>query len=247
MTAHPAAPLHDPSERDQYGSAADYAYARLRTAIIERQFTPGRRMREIELADWLGISRTPTRHALSRLEIEGLLEVRPRIGLVVSSLDETAMEELYEMRAALEGTAAAMAAHHASRREIETLVQLVKDEAGLRPAADVLYRHNLAFHGAIYAAAHNRFLMKSLQALHDAITLLGPTTLGTKGRSLDAAKEHRRIVEAIAQRDAARAEKEARAHILKAVDIRRAMLRGVTEQVSPIRGSHKRKSKGEKS
>ena len=93
-------------------------------------------MREIELASWLGISRTPTRHALSRLEIEGLLEVRPRTGLVVSSLDETAMEELYEMRAVLEGAAAAMAAHHASPREVAALEQLIKEEARLPIRSD---------------------------------------------------------------------------------------------------------------
>ena len=206
---------------------------------------PGRRMREIEIASWLGISRTPTRHALSRLEIEGLLEVRPRTGLVVSSLDETAMEELYEMRAVLEGAAAAMAAHHASSREVAALTQLVEDEARL-PADPILrYRHNLAFHRAIYAAAHNRFLMKSLHALHDAVALLGPTTLGAKGRLPDAAREHRLIVEAIAQRDGIRADKAARAHILKAVELRRMMLRnGVSEAGAPG-SSKKRANKGE--
>ena len=59
-------------DRDQFASAADYAYAALRKEIVEGRFPPGRRMREIELAQLLGISRTPTRQALSRLELEGL-------------------------------------------------------------------------------------------------------------------------------------------------------------------------------
>jgi DNA-binding GntR family transcriptional regulator len=244
MMTHPAAPLRDPADRDHYGSAADYAYAKLHWAIVEGHFTPGRRMREIELASWLGISRTPTRHALARLEIEGLLEVRPRTGLVVSSLDETAMEELYEMRAVLEGAAAAMAAHHASAREVAALNQLVEDEALLPADPSVRYRHNLSFHRAIYAAAHNRFLMKSLHALHDAIALLGPTTLGTKGRLPDAAREHRLIVEAIEQKDRIRADKEARGHILKAVELRRVMLRSSVNQVGAPEKFRNRTQKG---
>ncbi len=64
-------------DRSKFASATDYAYATLRRAIIEGRFAPGRRMREIELAEHLGISRTPTRQALTRLELEGLLNLRP--------------------------------------------------------------------------------------------------------------------------------------------------------------------------
>jgi DNA-binding GntR family transcriptional regulator len=212
-----------PVERDRYGSAADYAYAALRREIVEGRFAPGRRMREIELASWLGISRTPTRQALSRLEVEGLVALQPRAGLVVSTLDAAATEELYEMRSALEGTAAAMAARHGSARDVEALVQLVETEGTLPEDPAIRYRHNLAFHGAIYQAAHNRYLMKSLQALNDAIALLGPTTMGMEGRLADAHEEHRRIVAAIAAKDGEEADREARAHVGRALDLRRRM------------------------
>jgi DNA-binding GntR family transcriptional regulator len=182
-------------------------------------------MREIELASWLGVSRTPTRHALSRLELEGLLTLKPRTGLVVASLDDDAMDELYEMRSVLEGAAAAMAARHASARDLDTLVAMVEKETALPPDPVMRYRHNLSFHSAIYAAAHNRFLMKSLHALNDAIALLGPTTMAAEGRLEDAASEHRGIVDAIASQDPARAEQEARTHVLKALGLRRAMRR----------------------
>jgi DNA-binding GntR family transcriptional regulator len=211
-------------DRAQFGSASDYAYAALREAIVARRFPPGRRMREIELAEWLGVSRTPTRQALSRLEIEGLLSLRPRDGLIVSALDATATEELYEMRAAIEGAAATMAARHASARDIETLTQLVDREADLAKNAAARYQHNLTFHQALYTAAHNRFLVKSLHALHDVIALLGPTTLGVEGRFRDACNEHQRIVRAIAAGDAQRAGMEASDHVLKALSIRKAML-----------------------
>ena len=210
-------------DRDQFGSAADYAYAALRRAIVDRRFPPGGDARD-RLADWLGVSRTPTRQALSRLEIEGLLSLRPRDGLIVSALDTQATEELYEMRAALEGAAAAMAARHASARDIAALNELVDKGASVAKDATSRYRHNLAFHGALYTAAHNRFLMKSLHALHDVIALLGPTTLGVDGRFHDACKEHARIVRAIAAGDAPRALTEASGHVLQALSIRKAML-----------------------
>src|SRR3954470_16827725 len=111
----------------RFAPPADYAYASLRREIIEGRFAPGRRMREIELSEHLGISRTPTRQALTRLELEGLLNLRPRTGLVVSTLDLDAVEELYEMRAALEGTAAAMAAMHASPKDLAALDRLVAE------------------------------------------------------------------------------------------------------------------------
>jgi DNA-binding FadR family transcriptional regulator len=123
----------------------------------------------------------------------------------------------------VEGTAAAMAARHGSARDVEALVQLVETEGTLPEDPAIRYRHNLAFHGAIYQAAHNRYLMKSLQALNDAIALLGPTTMGMEGRLADAHEEHRRIVAAIAAKDGEEADREARAHVGRALDLRRRM------------------------
>lgn len=208
--------------RDGYDSAADYAYAALREGILDGRYAPGRRMREVELASLLGISRTPTRLALSRLENDGLIELRPRAGLVVASLDAHATEELYEMRAALEGTAAALAARHASARDLDALQHLVAEEAALPDDPAVRFRHNRVFHHALYQAAHNRFLMKSLQALHDSIALLGPTTMRTAGRAAAAQAEHQRIVEAIVARNADAADRCAQAHVVQALAIRRA-------------------------
>ncbi|MDQ8728280.1 GntR family transcriptional regulator [Bradyrhizobium sp. LHD-71] len=211
-------------DRDKFASAADYAYAALRREIVEGRFPPGRRMREIELAQRLGISRTPTRQALSRLELEGLLDARPRAGLVVSVLDLDAVEELYEMRAAVEGTAAAMAARHARPRDLALLQKLLDEETLLGSDPLTLYRHNRELHEAIHVAAHNRYLEKSLHALHDAIALLGPTTLAAGGRAAIARKEHAAIVKAITKRDDVSADRLMRAHIIDALDVRRAIL-----------------------
>ena len=84
-------------------------------------------------------------------------------------------------------------------------------------------RHNRAFHGALLAASHNRFLVKSLQVLHDALALLGPTTLMRQGRREEAQAEHQRILDAIEKRDCARAEQEMRAHVRHGAEVRQAM------------------------
>ena len=212
-----------PLDRARFGSAADYSYAVLHREIVAGRFAPGRRMREIELSEWLGVSRTPLRQALSRLEVEGLLVMTPRTGLVVASLDEEATGELYEMRETLEGAAAALAARHASPREVAVLKEMVATEAKLPRDPEMRAQHNLAFHRAIYAAAHNRFLVKSLHALHDSIALLGPTTFAAPGRPEKAQREHARIAEAIAGHDPKRAEAEGRAHVRNARTIRERM------------------------
>jgi DNA-binding FadR family transcriptional regulator len=129
------------------------------------------------------------------------------------------------MREALEGAAASLAARHASPREVAILKDMVAAEARLARDPETRAQHNLAFHRAIYVAAHNRFLVKSLHALHDAIALLGPTTFAAPGRPDKAQREHARIVEAIAAQDAEQAEAEARAHVRAARGIRARMRR----------------------
>ncbi|MGE0716101.1 MAG: GntR family transcriptional regulator [Alphaproteobacteria bacterium] len=211
--------------REKFASAAEYAYAALRREIVEGRFEPGRRMREIELSQLLGISRTPTRQALSRLELEGLLDLKPRAGLVVSTLDPHAVDELYETRAALEGAAAGMAARHAMPRDLAALDVLIEEgERLVGTDAGRLSRHNRELHEAIHQAAHNRYIVKSLQALTDAIALLGPTTLAHPDRAAVAQAQHAAIVAAIRARDDAAAERLARTHVLGALDLRRTIV-----------------------
>lgn len=211
------------AERQSHGSAADFAYATLRGEIMGGLLAPGHRMREQELSERLHVSRTPVREALSRLQADGLVAMQPRVGLAVAELDDAGVIELYETREALEGTAAQLAARYANPRDIAAMRAILAAEE-LAPEDPVAQqRHNRTFHGAVLAAAHNRFLLKSLQALHDALTLLGPTTLARPGRREAAQAEHRRILDAIERRDAAAAEAEMRAHVKRGAEVRQRM------------------------
>ncbi len=192
-------------------SLAEQAYERFRQGLRSGALQPGQRVLEAELAERLGMSRTPVREAIRRLQSEGLLAPGPGGGLCVAAYGHAEVDELYVMREALEGTAARLAAQHAGRPDIMLLQRMVAEEAGL--PAEAVAEHNRRFHRALHQAAHNRYLLRALSALSDALLLLGPTTLELPGRAVAAREEHARIVAAVAARDAAGAEAAARAHI----------------------------------
>ena len=215
MPAHRSPASRRPARRPgaDGGSLGATAYRRLADAIRDGELAPGTRLREEDLAASLQMSRTPVREALRQLQAEGLLEQDAQRGMAVSRLDHQQMTELYLMRDVLEGTAARLAARHASEAEVAVLRDLVEVEAKLGRDAKQLARHNQRFHEALYLAAHNRYLLKTLNALRDAMSLLGETTYAAAGRAKSALAEHRAIVEAIASGDAAAAEAATRAHI----------------------------------
>lgn len=194
-------------------SRGEAAYLRLKDAIQSGELKPGQRIREVEMAERLTMSRTPVREALRRLEADGLLTFAPYRGMVISELDHQAVMELYQMREVLEGTAAGLAARHASEAEVAALKDIIEADPGPDGDPGRLATHNRRFHGAIYRSAHNRYLLKTLNVLGDAMALLGMTTLSLTGRSGTALEEHQEIVDAIEARDPDRAEAAARAHI----------------------------------
>jgi DNA-binding GntR family transcriptional regulator len=197
----------------RHGSRSEHVYQRLRDAIQRGEFKSGHRVMEIEVAQWLKVSRTPVRDAIRRLESEGMLQHEPRNGLVVARLDRQAVMELYVMRETLEGTAARLCARHASDMEIQDLVDLVDHERELQGDYGALARHNRRFHEAVHRGAHNRFLEKSLAAVNDSMGLLGTPLMLLPHRAHTAAAEHAQLVEAIQRRDPEAAEETARAHV----------------------------------
>jgi DNA-binding GntR family transcriptional regulator len=208
-----ASALTRPRHAPRHGFRSEHVYRRLRDAIQQGEFKPGRRVMEIEVAEWLRVSRTPVRDAIRRLEAEGMLEHEPRNGLVVARLDRQAVMELYVMREVLEGTAARLCARHASDMEIQDLSDLVERERQLAGDYEGLARHNRRFHEAVHRGAHNRYLEKSLAAVNDSMVLLGTPLMLLPHRAQTAAAEHAALVEAIQRRDPDAAEAAARSHV----------------------------------
>lgn len=202
------------------------AYTRLREAIQQRRLVPGERVTEADLAEKLGVSRTPVREAIQRLIAEGLLSIGPARGLVVTELNRDQVMQLYELREVLEGASAAGAARHAPDAEIAAIRRHFDRMAAMLGAPDALAVANREFHRAIYAAARNQFLIQAANGLADSLNLIPGTTFSAPGRPEAAHAEHLRLVEAIEVRDAGLAEELARKHIREAGAIRLRMLFG---------------------
>ncbi len=195
------------------------AYELVLEAIDSGVYQPGDRLVESELAERFGVSRTPVREALQRLETQAIL-VRDGRSMVVASLDHDQLGELYAVRAQLEGLAAQLAAQHAAPEEIRILQDMVATDAVLIDDPAGLARANRRFHRQIHLASHNRYLIRQLESVHRTMALLTTTSLAAEGRGVDALAEHAAIVEAIANRDRSAADKVLRDHISKAYETR---------------------------
>lgn len=206
------------------------AYRRLLDEIRSGTLAPGARLREIELAERLGISRTPVREAIRQLESDGLVTHLPRQGATIRSLDHAEVVELYEMRAVLEGTAARLAARAASDIELAELAAL-NAELATAPAGAQAREINRVFHRTLIEAARNRFLIKAMSALQKTLLILGPTTLAEPDRAVAAVAEHGAVLGALMARDGAGAEAAMRAHVEAALSAR---IRGMRSRELPM-------------
>ena len=195
------------------------AYGLILEAIDSGIYRPGARLVESELAERFGVSRTPIREALQRLETQGMLSRNGR-SLIVASLDHNQLAELYMVRAELEGLAARLAARHATDEEIRVLGDMVAEDHALKDNPTALARANRRFHKQVHLASHNRYLVAQLELVHRSMALLASTSLAVEGRGETALAEHAAIVEAIAQGDGDAAYSALRQHISKAFETR---------------------------
>ena len=209
------------------------AYMLILEAIDGGVFRPGDRLVESDLAERFGVSRTPVREALQRLETQSML-ARDGRSLIVASLDHNQLAELYVVRAELEGLAARLAAKHATPEEIRVLRGMVEDDRALLGDPDAMSRANRRFHKQIHLASHNRYLVQQLDLVHRSMALLATTSLAAVGRSAAAMAEHDAIVRAIEAGDGEAAQAALRAHISKAFETRLKLDAGSSLRESDI-------------
>lgn len=202
---------------------SDAVFLLLRRGLREGLIQPSDRLREEEIAEAFGVSRTPVRDALRRLLERRLLEVSGGRGLMVRRLDRGEILELYQMREILEGTAARLAAENANAAEIALLHELQMGfERSGSPAESAKW--NKKFHDAIVDTVRNRYFHNPMDELQNFLALLGPTTFSVEGRLEPAVAEHKKVFEAIARHDPDSAEAAARKHIRSALATRLQML-----------------------
>ena len=196
------------------------AYTLILEAIEAGTYMPGDRLVESELAERLGVSRTPVREALQRLETQAMV-TRDGRSLIVASLDHNQLAELYAVRTELEGLAARLAARHATEEEVRVLRGMVEEDRKLLggdPRA--LSRANKRFHRQIHLASHNRFLVQQLDLVARSMALMASTSFAAEGRDSAGIAEHDAIVRAIEAGDGEAAYQALRTHISRAYETR---------------------------
>jgi DNA-binding GntR family transcriptional regulator len=198
-----------------YRTMQEIVYDTIREAIQTGRYAPGQRLVADELAHELGTSRMPVREALYKLEAIGLVSITPHRGAVVSELSEKEIVEVYHIRAVLEGLAVRLAAPHFVPGDYDRLHALIDEMASIaaaQPALDQILRGNRDFHEIIWHAARAPRLYELLENLYDASHRFRNISILLPGRLSQIIQEHRRIVQALAVRHVAAAEKCANEH-----------------------------------
>jgi len=208
-------------------SLADRAYHAIREMIVSLELRPGAVIDERGLMERLGIGRTPTREALRRLAQERLVEVYPRRGMFVTSVEIRDLASLAEVRSVLESHVARLAAERATdddRRALETLL----DELGGRSELDAreLMALDERIHRQVYRAAHNPFLEATLEEYYVLALRIWYLALDRTQELEQAVLGHRELLEAIYGGDANRAEESMRRHVLDFEESMRRVLTG---------------------
>jgi DNA-binding GntR family transcriptional regulator len=196
-------------------SLGSQAYQEVRRIILEGQISPGEKLNEGELAKALGVSRTPIREAVNRLEKEGLVEIFPQRGAFVIQFTEKDVYELFLIRENLEGLAARLAAEKitpSSLAKLETCVEGF-NEPFQKKDVQRYSREDLKFHQTIVLLSEGRRLVKLVSLLLDHIRMFRLTTRGVPDRMKTSLEEHRGIIEALRVRNTEGAERRMRDHI----------------------------------
>ncbi|WP_406676475.1 GntR family transcriptional regulator [Moorella sp. ACPs] len=207
--------LLEPIDLQNYQPVRQEAYNALREAILTGRLEPGTRLVERKIAKQLGVSRTPVREAIRKLELEGLVEHLPRRGVVVARMSTREAWEVYSIRAVLEGLAARLAAEHINPIQLKRLNELVNamEKACDEDDYDRLQELHLEFNEIICKAAESPRLHQMIDNLVDYIVGFTKVGYSVPGRTRAATREHRELLEALMKGDGERAERIARQHI----------------------------------
>ena len=208
------------SNKSKHEPQSAVCYEYLVSKMQRGELVSGMSVTEQGVADELGISRTPAREALRRLESDGLVVSEPRFGMKVTELGYIETLELYEAREALEMAAVEICAEKISDIEISELEILQEQMAGSVRDPSRMASLNYAFHKALLNAAKNRYLTMSFEVIQKTLAILGPTTLANTERAEESLTEHQELIQCLKQRDSEGARKVMGRHLSNAKRIR---------------------------
>lgn len=195
----------------------EYVASKLREAILKGYLKPGEKIDQNEVAELLGVSRSPVRDALKKLAAEGLVQIHPYRGAIVAELSPEELDEIYMLRRTLEGLAARLAAAHIDEECLVVLREILQamDET---EDADKWIELNYRFHHTIYEAAKRPRLLALIDNLRNIVSPYIRQYISTPEYRRSAQQSHRRILEACARRDPEEAQRETEAHLQAVID-----------------------------
>ena len=204
-----------PIKLDSYQPLREVVCESLREAIRSGVLKPGERIMEIQLAEELGVSRTPVREAIRKLELEGYVVMMPRRGTYVASMSIRDINEIFEIRTALESLSNGLAADHITEDELEHLQRLLVIIGGYIKEGNIekIVETDIEFHDLLYHAARNERLVGIISNLRDQLTRFRTLSMSYPGRLEETLEEHRLIVDAIASGDRKAASRAAERHM----------------------------------
>lgn len=200
---------------DEYLPLRDVVFHTLRRAILTGQLKPGERLMEIHLAKELGVSRTPVREAIHKLELEGLVTMIPRRGAMVAQISEKGLKDVLEVRRALDVFCAELACDRMSSEEETALKEACKnfEDATKTKDATVIASADVAFHDIIINSTGNERLISTINNLAEQIYRYRFEYIKDESQHKRLIEEHRALLDAILLKDSMKAGKAARIHI----------------------------------
>ena len=188
---------------NEYLPLRDVVFNTLRQAILRGELKPGERLMELALAERLGVSRTPIREAMRKLELEGLVVMVPRRGAQVANITEKDLNDVLEVRIALENVAIEKACTRMTEEGMEAIERAAREFERMIEEKDLvnMAQADVAFHEAIYEAADNKRLMQVLNNLREQIYRYRVEYLKEDETRDELVREHRELMLAIRNKD----------------------------------------------
>jgi DNA-binding GntR family transcriptional regulator len=205
----------------------------IKTAIIKGKFKPGEKISEGDLAESMGISRTPLREAFRKLENEGFIEIIPRKGAVVTGISHREMNDLYEIKSTLEGLAARLASANMKDKDIIKLEKIndeLKDHID-RNDLEAFYQAHTKFHEVFVKLSENRRLIRMISNLNDHFKRFGIVSMTLPGQYESAIKQHEGIIRAFKSGDEKVVEEKVRTNVMTGGKVLVGHLANETEDI----------------
>jgi DNA-binding GntR family transcriptional regulator len=196
-------------------SLADWAYERIKGLILQLQFKPGQQLQIEELTEMLGVSRTPIREAILRLERDGLMRIVPRVGMFVTDITSADLEELYELRELLESRAVERAVQNLSDDDLDHLDRVLEGGAGAAESGDVdgFLRAEIEFHSFLLDHSGNRRMIVTMESFRDLTYRWRVLSVRAQESLFETLAEPRKIAQALRLREAGLAGRLMKEHI----------------------------------